>query len=193
MNEMAWIVITSFLLVEKFITSYSSKKGENLATKEDIENITEKIESVKTKILEISHISKYRYEKEYTILVQISEKIFILRNSFDKLLLNYENSPRNTQEMKNFQNATIDLFSFCNCMKPFFANDIYEKIVEFDTLCWNGSGSHIVLVNALNCNSNEVFQQQMSKMNDIKKEINLSIDTLYTAIRKRIESWEINT
>jgi len=38
------------LLIKSFLPNYFKKKAENLATKEDIKNITEKIESVKSKI-----------------------------------------------------------------------------------------------------------------------------------------------
>jgi hypothetical protein len=37
-----------FLLIKHYLPSYLSEKGKNLATKEDIEDITEKIESVKS-------------------------------------------------------------------------------------------------------------------------------------------------
>jgi uncharacterized membrane-anchored protein YhcB (DUF1043 family) len=38
------------LLLKSFLPNYVKKKAENLATKEDIKNITEKIESVKSKV-----------------------------------------------------------------------------------------------------------------------------------------------
>ena len=37
-----------FLFIKSYIPSYLTEKGKNLATKEDIEIITEKVESVKT-------------------------------------------------------------------------------------------------------------------------------------------------
>lgn len=44
-----------FLLLKSFLPSYLSEKGKNLATKEDVASITDKVESVKTdyaKVLE---------------------------------------------------------------------------------------------------------------------------------------------
>ncbi|HAS8570385.1 TPA: hypothetical protein I7778_22145, partial [Vibrio vulnificus] len=38
------------LLVKSFLPNYVKKKAENLATKEDIKNITEKIELVKSQV-----------------------------------------------------------------------------------------------------------------------------------------------
>ena len=40
--------IVVFLLIKFFLPSYFSEKGKNLATKEDIETITEKVESVRS-------------------------------------------------------------------------------------------------------------------------------------------------
>lgn len=42
-----------FLLMKHFLPGYLSEKGKNLATKEDIEHITDKVESVKTDYAEI--------------------------------------------------------------------------------------------------------------------------------------------
>ncbi len=39
--------IGSIFLFRKYLFSYSSEKGKNLATKEDIEDITRKVESTK--------------------------------------------------------------------------------------------------------------------------------------------------
>lgn len=57
------IVILSFL--GSLIGSYSKKKGENFATKEDIEGITEKIESIKTShTKEVEKFKSSIYHKE---------------------------------------------------------------------------------------------------------------------------------
>ena len=48
-------MVVAYFLAKSFLSPYLSKKGENLATKEDIASITGKIESVKTdyaKVLE---------------------------------------------------------------------------------------------------------------------------------------------
>ena len=47
--DIAWTLISLLfgLILGNFLPKYLSKKGENLATKEDISEITDKIESVK--------------------------------------------------------------------------------------------------------------------------------------------------
>lgn len=64
MNTLA--IITAFLLgllLNNFLPSYVSKKGENLATKEDIAQITKEIEEVKT--LYQSYYDLSKAEKEF--------------------------------------------------------------------------------------------------------------------------------
>ena len=62
-----------FLFKEKL--SYLEEKGKNSATKEDINKITEEIESVKKVYREYG----FRYKKEYEILCEISAGLFVLK------------------------------------------------------------------------------------------------------------------
>lgn len=84
---MEWIgpIFTAFAIVVFLIyEGYFKEKGKNLATKEDIEEITEKIEIVKSEIENISFKKQDRFiqfkesllelNKEYTIFVEYSLK-----------------------------------------------------------------------------------------------------------------------
>src|SRR5579862_6505736 len=77
------------LFLKNYLPSYLGEKGKNLATKEDIELITDKIEAVKAlhaQDLELvraalasrSHVYQVRYEREYDILRELSEKVIEL-------------------------------------------------------------------------------------------------------------------
>jgi len=49
MNLCTWIALLVFLLLlKRYLPTYFQEKGKNLATKEDIRDITDKVESVKT-------------------------------------------------------------------------------------------------------------------------------------------------
>lgn len=52
-----------------YIGSYTKKKAENLATKEDIKEITEKIESVKSEIYLSKELEKQYLDKKLTLLM----------------------------------------------------------------------------------------------------------------------------
>ena len=62
-----WQIILLVVLsgVGAFIGAYLKAKAKSTATKEDIENITRKIESVKTELAEQSRIFVKKYELKY--------------------------------------------------------------------------------------------------------------------------------
>ncbi len=76
-NILIWV---SFVLINGFVVSYFSKRGENLATKKDIKIITEKVEEVKVKFT--SEMEKYkkdlRVEERFKIERLLSERNAIL-------------------------------------------------------------------------------------------------------------------
>lgn len=83
-----WIYVLALLLpfVGSFLGSYARKKGENVATKEDVEEITQRIESVKTShtkeieqfrsdVLKQKEREKQYYEKKEELLLGFYDQI----------------------------------------------------------------------------------------------------------------------
>ncbi|ELU4011434.1 hypothetical protein QPB16_004371 [Vibrio vulnificus] len=71
--------IGSIFLFRKFLFSYSSEKGKNLATKEDIEDITRKVESTKNEY--IADIERLKVElslvsRKHDILLDEKIRVF---------------------------------------------------------------------------------------------------------------------
>jgi hypothetical protein len=52
----------AYLVVKHFLPSYLSEKGKNLATREDIEDITRKVESIRTQYLSLVEELKARHQ-----------------------------------------------------------------------------------------------------------------------------------
>ena len=75
----AVIAIILGLVIKSFLPTYFSKKGENLATKEDIEEITEKIEAVRVEYAQREHRSETAFNKEFEILFEAWDALFELR------------------------------------------------------------------------------------------------------------------
>src|SRR5690606_23661928 len=80
-TDLTWIFLSFLvgLLTNSYLPKYFGRKGENLATKEDIEEITNKIETVKHDYASQLEAAKaelsaklsthgFRYENEYNIL-----------------------------------------------------------------------------------------------------------------------------
>ena len=101
---MEWLIIVLqvvtlgvwILLAKNYFPSYTKKKGENLATREDIHEITRQIESVKTEYAkeleglksELNakfHAHTVRFQKEFQVYEQIWKALLELRNATLKL------------------------------------------------------------------------------------------------------------
>jgi hypothetical protein len=79
--------IGSLFLFRKFFTSYSSEKGKNVATKEDIDSITRKVEEVKSEyISRVEHlkVALALHQKKSDLLY--SEKICIFKKLQSQLV-----------------------------------------------------------------------------------------------------------
>ena len=61
-----------------WLISYVREKGKNLATKEDIAEITQKVESIKTDLAGKQHFSRLRYERE----IELYREIWTLVHQF---------------------------------------------------------------------------------------------------------------
>ena len=55
----------AILLWKYSVPGYLKKKGENLATKEDIEAITEKVEGVRVALKKVDRMNEKKYELKY--------------------------------------------------------------------------------------------------------------------------------
>ncbi|MCO6413244.1 MAG: hypothetical protein J5I92_10905 [Thiogranum sp.] len=76
---LALLGIGGLFLIRKYLFSYSSEKGKNLATKEDIEEITRKVEEIKTEYL--GEIERLKVElsvlsRKHDILLDEKVRVF---------------------------------------------------------------------------------------------------------------------
>src|SRR5574341_2266116 len=62
------LVSMSGLWLRSYLPKYFEEKGKNLATKEDIEEITRKVEAVRAEYAQLSHVHRLTFEKEFEIL-----------------------------------------------------------------------------------------------------------------------------
>ncbi len=129
------------LLFKLFLPSYLSEKGKNLATKEDIREITVKIESVKAALGSRQHIRQVRYEHEFNILSELSEKLVAVRDTAMALRPEIGYDDPDDPEMKNkrmdrFNAAARELYTFVETRQPFFPEDIYDMMKLFDQATW---------------------------------------------------------
>jgi hypothetical protein len=75
------LLLLVVLLVRDYFKKYSQEKGKNLATKEDIEEITEKVETVKSEIgLFLQKKISYHTEK-YSAMIECHGKFYVWINT----------------------------------------------------------------------------------------------------------------
>jgi|GEM_PF-1537250 len=105
------VQIAGFILL--FVKSYSTEKGKNLATKEDIGEITEIAESIKTSLaIRTEELkSDLSYKNEHLIHLRASERSAIINyyKATEVLVLNYKRPDLIKNEIDNFdeKNGTV--------------------------------------------------------------------------------------
>ena len=147
-------LIAGVLFLRKYLPTYVAEKGKNLATKEDIAEITRQIESVKS---EYAHnlegvraaigsklgIHQFRYEREYDLLSQLSEKVVELRDATQMLRpeAEYVNPDENDDDRKKsilsrYTAASKDLYRFYEAKRPFFPESMLSALQSLDQAAW---------------------------------------------------------
>ena len=58
------------LLIKSFLSPYLQEKGKNLATKEDIESITKKVENIKAEIEKYQSIFQAKYQLKFEVCLE---------------------------------------------------------------------------------------------------------------------------
>jgi len=75
------ILIAVGFFLKSYLPTYLAEKGKNLATKEDIKDITEKIEAVRSQYAKQQHIHEMAFDKEFEILSEVWATLVDLRNA----------------------------------------------------------------------------------------------------------------
>lgn len=184
------IVIGIFVLgwIAKGVgTSYFGKKGENLATKEDIQEITNKIETVKAMFVSRLHIQHVRYEHEFKILLELSERLVALRDATMGLRPETSygdvNDPKEREtRASSYKEAALQLYSFVESRQPFFSEDIYASLKALEQKSW----TEFVQFKHQDPNSQKFWADAAANASTIISMASASL----LLIRQRARSWE---
>ena len=144
--------------IGSYIGSYSKRKGENLATKEDIEEITDMIESVKAEILLDKELEKQYLGKKLELLLIFFDHV--TEFNFELLTVNFGDFPNDEgQSLYDYQ------VSFHKSVAEISKS--YQRLVVFIT-----PGSPI-LYNAEQLTTAAISSRQVLKnrLSIIKKEL----------------------
>ncbi|EOW0803616.1 hypothetical protein ACN2MB_004657 [Vibrio parahaemolyticus] len=196
------LALGCMFIFRKYLLSYANEKGKNLATKEDIEGITKKIEGVKheyaiqlesTKASLMSEISThgYRYEKEYEVLsllteclVDLSAATLKLRPVCDLIDPSQSADERKKPRLSEYQKAQNALVDVREKKRPFFSDDIYQALLEIDKITYEESVDYDVL------KPEDGHREYWNAARYNHQEISATVNKAMTKIRDRVREWD---
>jgi hypothetical protein len=121
------------------ISKYLEEKTKNLATKQDVGEITAQIESIKTQYAKRSLVHKLSFEKEFEILSELWRALVELRGAtlnlrpvFDHYDLKETEEERKQKRLSLFGEKFNTFAGIVDKNRPFYPQKIYQ--VLFDIL-----------------------------------------------------------
>lgn len=199
-----FFIFVGGLVTGSFLPKYFGKKGENLATKEDIADITSKIETVKHEYAsqlesvkaELSaKLSTYgfRYEKEYEVLSELTALLVDLRDASISLrpVLDFQDPNLTKDELKRerlkrFFEAGRSLYIIREKKRPFYPEDIYQAVVSIEEIAHTES-IYYQYKDPFEKGSYLKYWEDAEKN---QKEITASVENAMMKVRERVTTWE---
>ena len=177
-----------------WLISYIREKGKNLATKEDISEITTKVESIKADLGAKQHFSQIRYEREVKVfeeiwpkLCELQEAVLALRPVMDSSLQEGETAEsRKLQRADKFTIAFSDFRTAIKRNRPFYPPIIWDELGKVLQLCWGEATEFSMYFDE------RKPRDYWEKAMDNAKAINEQIDKTCEAIRTRLSKFDSN-
>jgi len=185
-----------------FIKPYIKEKAKNLATKEDIKEITHKIEEVKLEYAEKLeavrasltsqvHIHQVRYEKEFDILSELTKCVVELRDAAQALrpkskdIINpNESGEKKEKRLNPYKTAALALYQSSQYNRPFYPEPIFEILNKFCKETVNEAVQYRYTYEDTNWLA--YFDEGEKNIEEITK----LAEKVISAIRNRAKEWE---
>ncbi|MBD5771860.1 hypothetical protein [Marinomonas colpomeniae] len=199
------LALGCLVLFRKALFSYASEKGKNLATKEDISEITKKIENVRFDYAGQLERSKthfnaqlknhgFRYEKEFEILqeltallVETRDTCLSLRPIMDHVDPNQSEEERKKERLGRFYKARRELYLARETKQPFYPEEIYEAIVSVE----NATHRESVRYRHRDPFRDDDRYDYWEDAEKRQEEVVNNADTAIKIIRSRVREWEL--
>jgi len=198
------LVINAYF-VKTYFPSYLKKKAENLATKEDLKEITTSVEAIKHEysadleslkavIGSELYIHQTRYQNEFNILMDLSEKLIELRDSSlglrpvaDYVDPNEAEEEKKKRRLNRYHDAAIALYRVYETRQPFYPDEIYKGIRELDKVVWK---EVVQYKNRTDSEGKGFDPKYWDKAEANSEQISKAANNVITLIRDRAKSWE---
>ena len=196
-------ISVAFLMIigRRFLKSYISTKAENLATKEDIRDITQKVEEVRhdyARSLEVVkaslhsqlQISQIRYTKEVEILSELTEKVVELRDAaltlrpaFDSIIPDETEEDRKQKRLSRYSDAMRALYLISENRRPLYPDKVYNLVSELSKASWSEATAFRFKKIGVNSAYWDEAQRNAAQISTLAEKV-------MAAIRDRIKYWE---
>jgi hypothetical protein len=191
--------------IKNYFPSYFKEKAKNLATKEDLKEITNQVESIKhlyssdlealkAQLGSQLFVHQTRYQNEFEILKKLSEKLVKLRNAAlglrpvaDYVNPNESEEERKQKRLERYHQAGQDLYEIFETRKPFYPDEIYEGIKKLDQIVWK---EVVQYKNRTDCEGKGFDQEYWEKAEANSEEITQEANRVMELIRNRVKYWE---
>ena len=186
------------LLVRHYLSSYLTEKGKNLATKEDIADITSRIEEVRAQyatqlekvrfeLARAGNVHRFQYETElktyeaiWNILVEVQDAVQSLRPILDTRLSDKADQDKRDQErLRSFGEAFNKFRGIVHKRRPFFPRQIFS---ELEALMKLAHGEALEVAYKEEGWSKEYWQSARKNA----EAISTQVDSICEAIRTRL-------
>jgi hypothetical protein len=185
------IIFAIVVGIGAFLGTYLREKGKNLATKEDVFVITQKVESIKTDLAAKQYFSQIRYEREMKVFEEIWPKLCELQEAVLSLrpIMDYspqEGEPEDSRKQKraiNFATAFNDFKTTVLHNRPFYPPIIWDELQALLKICWGEA----VEYGTFDARKDRDY---WTRAMDNAKAINEQIDKTCEAIRTRLSKFD---
>ena len=197
-------IIALGLLLYRYLPAYAAQKGRNLATKEDVADITTSIESVKSgyahelesvraAIESRLGIHQFRYQREFEILVRLSKKVVELRDATTMLrpeseYVNPDESEdeRKRRKLARYTSASRELYQFYEPRRPFLPEALLKSLRVLDQVVWH----EVIQFRHRSPQGADYDPKYWENALENAAKIQAAADAVLAAIRQRAQTWE---
>ncbi len=186
--EIAIIIVGGFLL-NSHLPAYFEEKGKNLADKEDIRVITEKIEAVRTEYAKQLHVYQLTFGKEFEILYEAWQKLIDVRRAAQGLrpLLDHINPNEPDEERKKkrlhiFSESHRAFIDVVEKNQPFYPKDIYASLYDIAMITYDEADEYAVRDPERRPLNRNYWESALRNQEKILK----AVDDVCEQIRKRV-------
>lgn len=199
--EYAIVAVVFFLLgkfSEKFLSSYATEKGKNLATKEDVGDITREVESIRADLSGKLATHGFRYQQEFEVLAELSHQLFDVASACAQLrpVLDYVDPAKTKDEiaqerLTRLHEARYALHLTRERKRPFYPGEIYEHLRAIDNVAHTESVQYrYFLQSNTGLGKDATFMGAWAQQEANAEEIRKLVEAAGAAIRTRVTSFD---